>query len=291
MASRGGLILYRYLLKFLRADIALRNKMPVANSKISAKGGSVFGGQISNSNSGFTLMELMVVVAIMVILATVLVLNLAGQRAKRDVTIAANQLVTDLRQAQSNTLSARRLADNSAPQYYLVRFNLATPTQYSVLAMYNVSNPPQQLQQVQTVTLPSDVRIAAISASMAPIQIFRSGGIFPSTQNIPGDDTCALVAFAAPFGKTILNAGCQPASTPAIYNIQSNDDYEKIINFISNTSCDSNNYPFGCTASSDSTMTITLSDTGHTVSRTVLVNGETGSVCPTQDNTTCLASY
>jgi prepilin-type N-terminal cleavage/methylation domain-containing protein len=228
------------------------------------------------SNIGFTLIEMMVVVAIMVMLATAIVINLASQRAGRDVRIAQNQLVSYIRQAQSYTLSSRNLPNGQPAQFYVLKFDLSNPTQYTLEAIYNVSSSPQ-LQDIQTINLPPNIQIAAIAPATNPIAIDRSQA--SDTVNQPGNSTylqtptCALMAFAAPFGKIIFNGGCTQSGWDP-----NNDDYEKIVNFQTNVICNSFNVPQTCSASTDSLMTITLSDSGKTVSKTVTVNAITGAV-------------
>jgi prepilin-type N-terminal cleavage/methylation domain-containing protein len=234
------------------------------------------------SNKGFTLIELMTVVVIMVILATVMVINLAGQRAGRDIKIAQNQLVSNIRQAQSYTLSARTLPSGESVQFYALKFDLSKPTQYTLEAIYNVGTGPQ-MQDIQTINLPQNIQIATITPATYPIVINRlpandrfGTGNFQQTVS-PG--SCTLIAFSAPFGKVIFNGGCNPSSPGSMpYTIQSSDDYEKIVNFQINTPCDVPANSPACSASTDSIMTITLTDTGHTVSKTVTVNAITGSV-------------
>src|ERR1039458_864437 len=127
----------------------------------------------SQPQQGFTLIELMVVIAIMAILASVLVLNLAGQRSKRDVQISENELVSNIRQIQSSTLSARTLPSGQSVQFYILKFDLSKPGQYKIQAAYNVSSNPL-FADVQTITLPPDVVIAATSSGSYPITIDRS---------------------------------------------------------------------------------------------------------------------
>lgn len=228
-------------------------------------------------NQGFTLMELMVVISIMAILATVLVINLAGQRSSRDIKIAENQLVSNIRQIQSSTLSAKTLDSGESVQFYGLAFSLAKPNQYAEEALYNVSGTPQ-VRQVQVFSLPPDVVIASATVSGYPITISRT--FDGSTQNISPPSGCAMLFFAAPFGKTLLDNNCSHSA--ATSNIDTapadGDDYGYIVNFVANMSCIGTNNPYGCGVSSDSLMTITLTDTSHTVSRTITVNGITGSV-------------
>lgn len=226
----------------------------------------------TTSNFGFTLVELMVVVSIMVILTSVLVINLAGQRQGRDIRIAQTQLVSNLRQAQSFTLSSRTLPNGQTVQYYLIKFDLNKPTQYTLQALSNVSSSPQ-LQDIQTISLPPNIQLSATN----PVSISRS--LNPTTQTVHSSPPCALVSFAAPFGKIIFNDGCS-ASSP----LQLSDDYyAKIINFQANVACDGFNgnppNPAICSASTDSLMTITLSAKDPSIPvKTVTINGITGAV-------------
>lgn len=234
------------------------------------------------SNQGFTLIEIMAVLVIMVLLATAMVINLAGQRSARDIKIAQNQLVSNIRQAQGYTLSARTLPGGESVQYYVLKFDLSTPTQYTLEAIYNIGSNPQ-LKDIQTINLPLNIKIATITPSSYPIAIDRSPASDAVNQYISSPylqtPTCALIAFAAPFGKVIFNGGCTPATPGSMpYTILSSDDYNKIINFQTNVPCNSSGNPPACSASTDSLMTITLSDTGKTVSKTVTVNAITGSV-------------
>jgi prepilin-type N-terminal cleavage/methylation domain-containing protein len=242
--------------------------------------------RLNVSQKGFTLVELLVVIAIMAVLATIMVINLTGQRLKRDVTIAQNQLVSNIRQAQSNTLSARQLSPGQSVLYYLLKFNLASSSQYTIEAIYNGASGPQ-LQDVQTITLPPNIVIGSTSMATYPITITRNIPTYQTAvQNISGNG-CALVAFAAPYAKVLFDNSCN-ISTPNTCNITSppnictdpnaNDDYGKVIDFVSNTACTASNNPIGCNVSSDSVMAITLTDTYHTVSKTVSINGITGTI-------------
>jgi prepilin-type N-terminal cleavage/methylation domain-containing protein len=236
-------------------------------------------------NNGFTLMELIVVVAIMVMLTTVMVINLAGQRVPRDLKIAQSQLVSNLRKIQSYTLSARTEPGGQYVQFYLMKFDLSKPNQYTIQAMYNVNSSPQYLKNIETISLPVNIRLAAVNLPLYPVSISRA--VIPVTQNFTTTGlSCALVAFAAPFGKVYLNDGCAPAvlsSNP--YSLLGTDDYAKILPsvFVSNTNCTSfptsGSYsPAACSASINSSMTITLTDKDGVLSKTITINGITGAI-------------
>lgn len=239
--------------------------------------------EISNlkSEEGFTLIELIVVLAIMGIMAGVFVLNINQKRAERDIKIAQNQLVTNIRKIQSYTLSSRAAPSGQNVQYYLMKFDFSKPTQYEVQVMYNVKSSPQYLLRTETISLPAGIRLAAAS----PGVITRQND--PLTQT---PAACALVAFALPFAKTLLNDGCTPATPSGYpYGITSTDDYKKVIDFVNNVDCSVD--PTSCSVSSDSKITITLTDTSGSINKKVLLNGITGMVCPTLDGLVCQSTY
>lgn len=214
------------------------------------------------STLGFTLVELLVVLSIMAMLGAFMIANLAGQRVARNIKIAQNELVTNLRKIQSYTLSSRSLSGNQQVQYYVMKFDLAKPSQYTIEAVYNISTSPL-LKDVETINFPTGIRLAFA----APLQITRSSPFSAQTAAYPSG--CALVAFATPFAKAYFNNGCSIAAAPSI-NTTTNpfDDYGRIINFSTNAESYS--------ASTDSLMTITINDQNNTVSKTVTVNGITG---------------
>ena len=266
---------YAYLL-FSRAFSEI-----YSGSKIVAPNKVIIKTQSVKSRAGFTLIELLVVLSIMVILVAVLSINLADQRATRDLRIAQNQLGSDIRKTQSYTLSARLLPSGRAAQYYILKFDLNDPAHYTIQGISNSSSEPA-LEDVETINLPSGVKLTNVSVS-------RQSN--PVTQTIYTN--CAIAAFVAPFGKIIFNDGCTPTDSspsPAVLNA-SDDYYAKVINFLSNVACDANNgnppNPTICSASTDSIMTLTLSNGDNTLSNKILINGITGVICPTLDGATC----
>jgi prepilin-type N-terminal cleavage/methylation domain-containing protein len=233
---------------------------------------------LKNSN-GFTLIELMVVVTVMMVLATVFIVNIAGQRANRDIKIAQNELVSNIRKTQSYVLSSRLLPNGQIAQYYILKFDLSDPTTYKIQALYDTSFAPK-LIDVETIKLPPNIQIATTSASNLAINVKRS--LNPTLQ--PIYTNCAIVSFAAPYAKVVFNDGCNPINSslsPVNLNF-THDYYLKVINFQNNIACDVNNgnpaNPPVCTASTDSIMTITLTDKNKKIFKSVSINGITGAV-------------
>lgn len=222
--------------------------------------------------TGFTLLELMVVITIMVILTTALVINLNSQKANRDIKIAENQIVSDLRKVISYTLAARVTPSSQTAQYYVLKFDLSTPTKYYIQAISNASSNPT-MELVETLNLPSGIRLGGGT----PIVISQRVAA-PSSMSLIGND-CALVAFAAPFGKAILNKGCNITNSSGSISLNNSaDDYAKIVNFQTNVACDSNGNPPSCSASTDSIMSITITDPKNQITKTITVNAITGVV-------------
>lgn len=221
----------------------------------------------SKFKKGFTLVELMVVVAIMAVLATVIVIDIGGQRSNRNITIAENELVTNIRTAQSYVLSSRLLPNGQSAQYYILKFDYSKPSQYTLQGVYNVSSSPQ-LQNVQTFNFPSGIQLS----SSSPITI--TGAI--ANQTISAPSGCGLVIFSAPFGKTFFNNGCTPNNPSNPYTIISTDDYQKPINYVTNVSCAVD--ASACTLSANSFITITISANNGNLSKTIIINGITGAV-------------
>lgn len=221
--------------------------------------------------TGFTLIELLVVISIMTILLTLFTVNFAGLRADRNLTIAQNELVTNLRKAQSYTLSSRNVAGAQSGQFFIIKLDGAPPANsgYVLQAMYNIfatPTPAVLLPKVESFTFPIGVSLSSI-----PITIHRDNlNVSPVTQ----PSSCGLVAFKAPFARAYLNSGCN------VNNFQPNsDDYESLRSFITNT--DSNH------TSTDSYAVITLVDSTGTKSRMVMIRGASGVICPTSDGVTC----
>jgi prepilin-type N-terminal cleavage/methylation domain-containing protein len=204
--------------------------------------------------SGFTIIELMVTLAIMVSLFTVIITGLAGQRSNRNLQIAVNELVTNLRKLQTNVLVSKGISSSLPAQYYILKIDSTKPNQYTMQAVYNTDVSPT-LTDLETVKLPLGVKISGSS----PLYVYRTG--------YNTSPTCALVGFKAPFAKVLISSSCTPNSPTVPYTIINGDDYYSLINFITNGAT---------TANSDTSLDIVLSNDTNTKSQTVTVKGISG---------------
>jgi len=203
---------------------------------------------------------LLVVLSIMSIIGFGVIANYAGTRSARNLHIAVNELVTNIRKIQSYTLSSRNLPNGSAPDFYLAKFDTNNAKQYVLEGMYNTKSSPAYIVDIETIPLPQGVFISGTSVGAA------AAG-------------CTLAAFQLPFARILANSRCTGGPPQAGIG----DDYQKFINFVVNNSAS--------TVSSDVNTIITLkTDTGLTAG--VMINGTTGVVCPVAaGGTACLATY
>jgi prepilin-type N-terminal cleavage/methylation domain-containing protein len=224
---------------------------------------------------GFTLIELLTAVAVLLIMTSLVTVNLAGFRVDRNLTIAQTELVTNIRKAQNYTLSARQVSGNQSGQFFILKFDYASSTQYQLQALYNITATPTLptlVRNVETYNFPKGVQLSSTS----PVTIYRDPSYGPTTQS----GTCALVAFKAPFARVYLNGYIASKPTSGCTdNGGINDDYANLMNFVVNVT--NNN------TSTDSYAVITITDTTGLKSKKVLIRGVTGVVCPTQDGVSC----
>ncbi len=212
--------------------------------------------------AGFTLIEMLVVISILGILLGIVVLDFSRQRQTRGLNIAQNEMVTNIRKAQSNSLFSRNIEGQKPVQYYILKFSTSAPDRYFMEAISDVKVAPR-LNQVETIRLPQNIFISAI-------RIRRPAPPYISQIE---NSNCALLAFKLPFAKTYVNNGCFGSG------FTGSDDYQKIISHISNIS--------SLTVSIDTDLIITVQNKIGNLTRQILVKGVTGIVCPTLDGINC----
>jgi prepilin-type N-terminal cleavage/methylation domain-containing protein len=121
---------------------------------------------------GFTLIELIVVISIMVTLTSMFLLNYGDLGKKRAVTLAKNNVVSDLRKMQSFALSSRDIRTGVLAGDYGVSFSTATPSAYNLIADDNQGNR-------QPIIITNHVPATAV---LYQIQVLRPDGsvVFPT---------------------------------------------------------------------------------------------------------------
>lgn len=138
---------------------------------------------------GFTVVELLVVFVIIVLLSSLLIINWNKQTPNRSLTIAQNELVTNLKKVQSYAISSRNITTNNLPvKFYAVYFEKGQ-NQYSVYAIdsdYNISS------ALETIKLPAGINFNGFALTST------SGGL----DEIPD---CTYVIFSAVYGKVYFD--------------------------------------------------------------------------------------
>lgn len=147
-----------------------------------------------NSQAGFTLVELLTVLAIMTLILGVLVIDFSRQRGQRNIVLTKNETITNLRKVQSYTLSSRNIAEGVPAKYYIITFTLSSPHTYTVQAIdgdYGFHD------NIETISLPSSINLIALNT----VEIDQGGSGEPS----PTPHECMQIIFSAPYGKMYTN--------------------------------------------------------------------------------------
>jgi prepilin-type N-terminal cleavage/methylation domain-containing protein len=209
--------------------------------------------KINLPQSGFTLMELLVVISIMGLVASIFIVNFAAQRGPRNLRIAQNELVTNIRKIQSYTLASRTSPGGKGVKYYYLQLRTDSPNN----ASYPIKSidSDYSVESIETINLPSGIVVQLSTGSPQGLQLAQPVG---ATATYP---TCTQIAFGAPFGKVYLDSSC---SMPTLAT-----DVSSLV------------------ALANSQLTITLLDTATNTTKTIVVNGISGAVCAPVSGSTC----
>ncbi len=164
-----------------------------------------------NSQAGFTLVELLAVLAIMTIILGALVIDFAGQRGRRNIVLAGNETVTNLRKVQSNILSSKNISSGVPAKYYIAQF-IPEETKYTVQA---IDNNFTFYDNIETISLPSKVSISTLNLELPKSDKdskdggIGGGGIGQDRSSLQ----CLQVIFSAPFGRMYTNSDNKCGST------------------------------------------------------------------------------
>jgi prepilin-type N-terminal cleavage/methylation domain-containing protein len=214
-----------------------------------------------DSETGFTLIELLVVVSIMGIMLGLVLVSFGTQRSARNLKIAQNELVTNLRKVQGYALSSRSLSSSVPAQFYIMKFDSSSPNsaQYEIQAVYDYFTASPKLQILETIKFPAGLQVAPVTIATSTTGLFLERPVLPTNIN----SSCVLLAFKVPFGDVYMNDGC-------VYSNFSSDDYQKLINFVTNSN--------GSSVTENSNLTIRVQDSGNGNMKTVTVRGVSGKI-------------
>ena len=164
---------------------------------------------------GFTLIEMLVVTAVMGILAMVSIANFREGEKRKRVALAIDGIVSAVNLAQTYSLAGKSTnnpdADCRIPQYYYITFNYINT--YAIFAMNTCGVTPDL---IQSYTLPANTRVST--------SIITPG----LTMNNTAAVTNMRIAFYPPFAQirgaidTIVTGSNDPFTTATI-TIESSD--------------------------------------------------------------------
>ena len=121
---------------------------------------------------GFTLIELIVSIFIMVLLSSLFLTNYHSTNKRSGLSLAAQKLVADIRLMQSHSLSSFKNNGYVPNGGWGIYFNKTTyPGKYIIFADDNYPNPPDYLfnpgEEYEEIDLPFNVNLDYIGASVS----------------------------------------------------------------------------------------------------------------------------
>lgn len=144
--------------------------------------------------TGFTLVELLVVISILALFYGLIVANFSVWRGPQYVKVAANELATNINKLHSYSLSARSI-DGTPANYYIVQFNTgAANTTYPVQAISATTPNPTFVNPVETIRFPGLVYVQELD--------------YTNQSNTVTKPACVQVVFALPYGRTYIDPAC-----------------------------------------------------------------------------------
>lgn len=141
--------------------------------------------------SGFTLVELMVSVSIMVLLLSVFTANFNGLSRSRNLKLAENNFVSDLHEMQSLSIASKNASVGhpaSSYQALLSTASQASSAQYSLASSDN--SQPSISYSISSVNLPGNIYIKNLNV------------LKPDGTNIPV--TGLTLYFTVPYGRVLM---------------------------------------------------------------------------------------
>lgn len=165
--------------------------------------------QNKTSQSGFTIIELLVVTAIMAIIATIGIVNWNTERSTRTLTIAQNEMITNIHKVQSYAVSSKNTPTGESAKFYIIQFKTgeqgytikaATGTDYTVVS-------------VEKLAFPDNINLSAITLA--------SNGAGPDGGEAL-NPSCIDIIFSATYGKTYFTSATDTCDDAAVSTILKN---------------------------------------------------------------------
>ncbi len=132
----------------------------------------------TGANGGFTLIEMLVVLAIIIIITGIVIFNVGSERANAALERSAQNLSLDLRRVENYALSAKEFKNSGAPCGWGIHFNGAGSTSYIIFAD-TASSPDcsnrdfkraaDGSEDFETVNLDGGIQIGVLSAGLSDV--------------------------------------------------------------------------------------------------------------------------
>ena len=142
-----------------------------------------------NSECAFTLIEFLVVVAIIIIIAILVLVNYRGGERRYSLEGAAQELITHLRRAQNMALTGVTYGGTVPAGGYGVHFDTHTPDSYILFADNDEDYFYDSGEEIETIKLSSKIRLSGLNPA-SPLDI----------------------VFVPPDPQTKINGGTNPAT-------------------------------------------------------------------------------
>ena len=131
-------------------------------------------------SAGFSLIEFLVVTAIIAILTTIVTVNFRQQRAQQETQAAANELVSKVREVQNFILAGRLIRGTTeSATMYVINFSSSAGSSQSYGIDYRTASVPTTT--FETINLPANIRIGQLLVDGTPrspiaVQIYSPFG-------------------------------------------------------------------------------------------------------------------
>ena len=96
-----------------------------------------FGEKLKHNKAGFTLLEMMTSLSLIVIITTIFIANYRSSNKRTDLVMTAQKLVADIHMAQNNALGLVKYGGNVPPGGWGIHFDINDPKRYIFFADLN----------------------------------------------------------------------------------------------------------------------------------------------------------